>query len=305
MVAIRSNFGDILAPGHFEIFTSDMDQWPEEFSKVFNLRDSKRRKETTSGVSGFTLAPEKAEGASISYDDPVQGYDEEFIHLTYALGYRISRELWEDDLYSVMDKMPKELSKSMQYTVEVQAANVFINGFTDSAAYLGPDGEPLFGDGTNKNHPLTGGGNEENQLSTAADLSVDSAELMVQLMEETTNERGLLGMLKPSVFVVPPESRFIAKELFDPMAKEKPNTTLRNINPLQGEDWSYFVWHWLTDPDAWFLLATEHKLMFFWRVRPDYDYDTDFDSKDYKGSSRMRFSKGWEDWRGVAGSPGA
>lgn len=303
---LTSNIAELLLPGHFDIFSTDMDQWPEEFSKIYNMHGSKKNAETTVGWVGFPAAQTKTEGQSVTYVDMLQGYKETFTHATYALGYRISRETWEDELYGVMNDLPSGLSRSMLYAVEVNAVIPFTFGFTDSAAYRGPDSEPLFGDGTLLTHPLKGGGTGRNQPATAVDLGIDGAEIMIEMLEETVNEQSLLGMLKAATFVVPPEERFVAKELFDKAAMgEKPHTSLRGINPMTGEDLNYFVYHWLTDPDAFFVLAEKHGLEFFWRIKPDFEMEDDFDTKDVKATSRMRFSYGWKDWRGVAGSPGA
>src|SRR5688572_12194894 len=167
----RQTLTDILAPGHFKITVNDVDQWPEEYSGYFNVDSSTKRQETGSEVTGFGLVPTKNEATNMEFDDSFQGYDESFIHDSYVLGYRVSEELYEDDLYRVINKMPKELSQSFMQTVEVIGAGLLNNGFTDSAAYRGPDSEPLFGDATLKTHPQAPdvGGTWQNQLSTAAD----------------------------------------------------------------------------------------------------------------------------------------
>src|SRR5574343_560469 len=159
MPAQRAGFAYLLAPGFANIFrqNSDIKQYPEEYSKVFSLDKSIRQYEEESVIVGFGSAPLKAERESTVYDDPIQKDKKRYTFLTYSLGFRVSRELWEDDLYGVMKQMPEELAFSMRDVVEVTAAGIFINGFTDSTSYLGPDGEPLFGDGTTKTHPLSGG----------------------------------------------------------------------------------------------------------------------------------------------------
>lgn len=305
MSAIRGQFSQLLAPGFANIFRQNMDfkQYPEEYSRVFALDSSIRQYEDESVVVGFGTAPQKAEREPTIFDDPLQGNSKRYTFLTYSLGFRVSRELWEDDLYRVMKQMPEELAFSMRDVVEVTAAGTFINGFTDSAAYLGPDGEPLFGDGTTRTHPLIGGGTTANQLSTPMDLGVDSLELMLNLIGDLVNDRGLLVRSVPDLLIVPTELQWTAKQLLE--SDLEAYTVNNQTNPFTGMDLKYFVWHYLTDPDAWFIRCKRHYLKFWWRMRPDFRNSDDFDNDDAKFKSRQRMDQGYTEFRGIFGSPGA
>ena len=124
-------------------------------------------------------------------------------------------------------------------------------------------------------------------------------------MEETTDDRGLLLAIKPKLLVVPPELKWTARELLG--SKQKPYTADNEMNAFLDDDLTYFVWHYLTDDDAWFLLGDkeDHELNFFWRRKLDTEGDVDFDTGDLKFKAGMRFSVKWSDWRGAYGSPGA
>lgn len=311
-MATRQTLTDILAPGHFKITVNDVEQWPEEYSGYFNVDSSSRRQETGSEVTGFGLAPIKQEGANMDFDDTYQGYDETFIHDSYVLGYRVSEELYEDDLYRVINKLPKELSYSFMQTVEVIGAGLLNNGFTDSAAYLGPDGEPLFGDATTRTHPQPPdvGGTWQNQLSTPADLNMDTLELLVELLESQVDARGLPAMYRAKTLFVPQEEKFNAIELLHKQGMmEKPQTTERGVNPMIDEDITPKVGHWLTDPDAVFLRATAINTQWFWRVKfggeNSLRYWDDEGPGVMNARGRMRLSMGWWNGRGWVGSPGA
>lgn len=305
MAAQRGGFSQLLAPGYANIFRQNMDfkQYPEEFSRVFAMDSSIRQYEDESIITGFGSAPVKAEREATVYDDPIQGNSKRYTFVTYSLGFRVSRELWEDDLYAKMKQMPEELAFSMRDVAEVTAAGTFINGFTDSASYVGPDGEPLFGDGTTKTHPLLGGGSTANQLSTAADLTVDSLELMLNLVSDLVNDRGLLVRANATLLIVPSELQWTAKQLLE--SELQAFTANNQINPFADLDLKYFVWHYLTDPDAWFIRTTRHYLKFWWRLRPDFRNSDDFDTDDAKFKSRERFDQGYTEFRGIFGSPGA
>lgn len=305
MAANRGSFSYLLAPGFSGIFRQNMDikQYPEEYSKVFALDKSVRQYEEEAIITGFGTAVRKEEREPIEYDDPLQKTKKRYTFITYALGFRVSEELWEDDLYGVMKQMPQELAWSMRDIAEVIAAGTFINGFTDTAANLGPDGEPLFGDGTTLTHPLAGGGTSANQLSTPADLNVDSLELMLNLMADTTNDRGLLSMMKGSLLIVPTELQWTAKQLLE--SELEAYSANNQVNPFDGAELRYFVWHYLTDPDAWFIQSKKHYMKYWWRLRPTFGNGDDFDTGDAKFKSRERMDQGYTDWRGIAGTPGA
>lgn len=304
-MANRGGFSDLLAPGFREIFFQRWGRYPEQFSKVLNVLTSKRQYEEESAVTGLGLMPQKTEQGAITYDDPLQGYDKRYTHLTYGMGFRVSEELWEDDLYGIMKRMPDALGVSARQTVETVAWSLFNNGFTDSAAYLGPDGEPLFGDGSTKTHPLVGGGTWANQLNPAADLSVSSLQSLIELMENTVDDRGLKLSLKPKVLLVPLQLKWAARELLD--SDNKPYTANNEVNALQDEDLRYFVSNWLTDTDAFYLLTEkmDHTLKLFWRRKLAFKNDDDFDTGDAKFKATMRLSVGYTDPRGIVASPGA
>lgn len=301
MTALRSGFSDLLAPGFRKMYHDKFGMYPEEFSKVFDTSGSVRQYEDESEFSGLGSMPAKEEGVAISFDEAYQGYDKRYTHTTYALGFRVSEELWEDDLYGIMNRMPKSLATSGKQTKEVVNANHVNNGFSDT--YTGPDSEPLFGDATTKLHPRLDGGTWRNQLATAADLSVTSLEALIQVLEETVDDRGLLVMLKAIKLIVPGELKWNARELLDSM--DKPYTSNNEINPLRDEGLKYVVWHYLTDADAFFLQAEGHYMKHLDRIKPQFKNDDDFHTGDALFKARLRFSSGWSGARGMAGSPGA
>lgn len=306
----RETITEVLAPGHYDVMLNEVEQWPEEYSMYFNVEQSTRKQETIPSVTGFGLVPEKEEGDNMDFDDALEGRKETFTHLAYVLGYRVSEELVEDDLYRVIDRLPPELTNSFMQTVEVLGAGLLNNGFTDSAAYRGPDGEPLFGDPTTKTHPRVDGGTYQNQLSTAADLNMDTLELLVELLENTDDERGLPAMYRGKTLVVPLQEQFNATELLDTEAmKEKPQTSQRGINPMKNKNLTFFVGHWLTDPDAVFLRATKIETTWFWRIKFGGPKSIRFWDDEGPGvmnaRGRMRSSFGWVTGRGWVGTPGA
>lgn len=289
------NFADLFTPGFRVIFQEKFMSYPEQYSKYFNLKTSTRNHEEDSAVTGFGLAPVKNQGAGIHYDDPMQGFDVRYDHLTYGLGFIVTRELAEDDEYRAIAKMPASLARSMRLTVETDAANVYNRAFNPS--YTGGDGKELCA----TDHPLVGGGTQKNELSAAADLDATSFEQALIDIADTTDDRGLLMALQPKMLVVPPELDWTAAKMLE--SSLDPDTSNNAVNPAKGR-LPYSVWNYLTDPDAWFILCDAHEVNFFWRRKIEFVQDNDFDTENAKYKSTMRFSRGWSMPWGVFGSPG-
>lgn len=296
MTAVRPNFGDLLAPGFRDIFVETSKQYPEMYTQLFNVKNSTRQYEEDSSISGFGTVPEKDEGVGIVYDDPIQGFNVRYTHRTHGLGFRVTREMWEDDQYGAMKKMPAALGRSMRITIETDAANVYNRGFNSS--YAGGDGKELLA----TDHPLTGGGTGRNELSAAADLSETSLEQAMIDIAAITDDRGLLIAKRPVKLVVGPAFAWTAQRLLQ--STLAPGSANNAVNPANGL-MPYIVNPYLTDPDAWFIILDDSELNWFWRRRPDLEQGNDFDTEDAKFKVTARWSRGWSDWRSVFGSPGA
>ena len=118
----------------------------------------------------------------------------------------------------------------------------------------------------------------------------------------TTDDRGLLQMIRGKRLIVGPAMAWTASRLLE--STLQPGTNNNAINPAKGI-MPFSVNHYLTDPDAWFIYGDEHQVNWFWRRKPDFEQGNDFDTEDGKYKATARWSNGWSDWRGVYASPGA
>lgn len=302
MTSLRANFPDILDVSFRKIVQNAFAQPDVEYSKLFNILDSKKATEKESSISGFPTMPTKSEGTGILYFDPLQGYDVTYTHLAYGMGFRVSEEMYEDDQHSCFrpfNKMSTAMTESAIDAQEVAAWNVLNRAFNSS--YTGGDALELCSDV----HTLTGGGTASNELATPADLSLSSLQQAVMDMETTVNDMNMPRIIKPVKLWVPTELDFVAAELLE--SELKPNSADNTKNVIRNKKLTYEVSHYLTDADAWFLAAekAKHQLIFFWRKKPFSRSDVDFDTWDLKFSLGQRFCVGFSDWRGIFGTPGA
>ena len=272
-------------------------------SQLFKMRDMGNKPFVrTTTMASFGTVPIKAEGADVTYDEMAQGFDTTYTADTYELAFATSKEALDDEQEEVFSDAARALGASMTYTYNTDHANVFNRGFNSS--YTGPDGLVLFA----TNHTLVGGGTEQNTLTTQADLGVSSLRDALNDIADTQDDAGKLLHWRPEILLVPYENQWLASELVD--SSDKPNTAERATNAFKTRSdgrLRIVAWPYLTDPDAWYLLAppSKHNIRSYWRERPNTMHDWDFESSSMKVKIRGRWIRGWSDWRGVYASQGA
>ena len=301
MAISRAQLLKELLPGLNALFGLEYKTYGEEHKEIYETETSERSFEEETKLSGFSAAPVKAEGAAIAYDNAQEAWTARYNHETIALGFSITEEAVEDNLYDSLSKRyTKALARAMAYTKQVKAASVLNNGF--STSYTGGDGQPLF----SASHPLVTGGVNSNRL-TASDLNETSLEAAVIQIAGWTDERGLLIAAKPGKLVVPPALMFVAKRLLD--TELRVATADNDINALKAMGsipGGYTVNHFLTDTNAWFLTTdVPNGMKHFVRTPLQNSMDGDFDTGNVRYKSRERYSFGWSDPLGMFGSPGS
>jgi hypothetical protein len=300
-VITSSSFAKLLWPGLNSIYGKEYGDYPVEWDKLFEKNTSDRAYEEDLGLSSFGLASVKNEGAPITYDTERQGFTSRYNHVVYALGFIITREIYEDDQYGkVGAQKAKALARSMRQTKEIVGANIYNRAFNSS--YTGGDGQALI----SASHPNVAGGTFSNQIATAADLSEAALEQAVIDIAGFRDDRGLLIAAKPEKLVIPYQLQFEAKRILG--SDGRVGTDLNDPNVLKdmGIFSNVVTNHYLTDSDAWFILTNvKDGLKYFERRGDQFEMDNDFDTENAKFKATARYSFGWSDPRAIYGSAGA
>ena len=304
MAISRAQLLKELLPGLNALFGLQYATYDQEHKEIYETETSERSFEEETKLSGFSAAPVKNEGSAISYDNAQEAWTTRYNHETIALGFSITEEAVEDNLYdSLSARYTKALARAMAYTKQVKAAAVLNNGFTNSAVYYGGDGVPLFSTA----HPLISGGTNSNTPSTQADLNETSLEAAVIQIAAWTDERGLLIAGKPRKLIVPPALQFVATRLLETSLRV--GTADNDINALKNNGSipeGYTVNNYLTDTNAWFLCTdVPNGLKHFIRSPLENKMDGDFDTGNVRYKARERYSFGWSDPLGMFGSSGS
>jgi len=302
-VMTRAQFAKSLQDGLNAHFGLEYDQWPEEYSQIFQQDSSEKASEEDVLLAGFGYASEKPEGGEYATDEGMEGWTKRYTMRTVALSFEVTEEAIEDNRYMALGaKYSAALARSMRQTKELYHANVLNNA--TSGSFLGGDGVALLSTA----HPLMGGGTAANTLTSGADLSESTLEQVLVLIRKTKDDRGLPAMLKAEQLIIPPDNEYNAIRITK--SDQRPDSANNDTNAMKQKGvfkTMPFVMTNLTDTDSWFVktsardgLKTMNRTKM---VIPKATIDSRTGNICYR--ARERYDEGWTDWRGIAGSVGA
>lgn len=300
-IMTSGSFAKALWPGVNAWYGKAYNDYPVEWDKLVDTQTSTRAFEEEVGISSFGLAVVKPEGAGISYDSERQAFITRYQHVVYALGFIITREMMDDDLYDIVGQRKAQgLARSMRQTKEIVVSNMYNRAF--NSGFTGGDGVSMI----NSAHPTIAGGTWSNQIGTAADLSEAALEQACIDISGFTDDRGLLIGVRPKTLIISRFMPFEARRILQTDGRY--GTANNDLNALKdmGMIPSVVVNHYLTDADAWFIRTDVPKgPQLFERRQDEFDMDNEWESENAKFKATARYSVGWTDPRGIYGSAGA
>src|SRR6266576_1417 len=299
----RSQYLVFLEPKLSNIWHEAFPARPVEYTGFVNVRTTRKRTVTDAKTGDFGPLRLKAEGESIIYDDPLAVQTVEYTPVRFGLGYKITQEMVDHELYGQVDKYERALIKSAIDLQEVKAALLLNNGFgttdDDGFAAAGFDGLALFSTAHTR---LDGGATFRNRPTTDIALSVTGVQSALIDLERTVDDRGRPQYLRPQLIVINPEDRFTTKEILE--SEYKPGTANNEVNALKDEGLSFMVSHYLTDNDAWYVFSDQHDCNLVWDQKPRGGMEEDFDTEVIKRKVIEGFAVGHGEARGVWGTSG-
>lgn len=292
----------LLWPGVHAVWGQVYEAHPKEYEELYEIETSKKAYEQDVQVTGFGLAPIKGQGAPVQYDTELQGFVSTYTHVAYGLGFQVTKEERDDNLYKeVATKRAKANAFSMNQTVENSAALLYNDAFTGNY-YRHADGQPLI----SSSHVQVSGGTFSNRLTPDADLSEAAIEdLLIQIMQMTM-DRGLkIAGQAESLHIAPSEWFNANRILKSVLQNDTANNAINVLKATNALPKGIKLNHYFTSPQAWFMRTNiPNGMTMFWRTKPEFDQDNDFDTKNAKAASYMRYSLGNTDPRGIYGSNG-
>jgi hypothetical protein len=297
---VRSSFQSDMKPIIKKWFGETYKNHDPLYSKIYQVMSSSDAFETDALVLGMGTLVVKPEGQALSYDTSKQQWTPRYSHTTYALGYKISKEMISDGkAFKNAEKYTKMLKKAAMETRDIAAASVINLGHTSGNTMDGGDGVILF----SASHP-TMSGNQSNVISSNADLNEAAIESLYVQIRKAKDDRGIRINLLPQKLLVSVDDYPTACRVLK--SDKRSGTPDNDINFVSGMfpggivDSPYF-----TDTDSFTIITNcEDGLKWYNRQDPQIDSDNEFDTKNACYSVDMRFSNGWSNWRGAYSSPG-
>lgn len=258
---IRDNYGDLygetMLPALEELFRFELAQAPSRREILFQKKATMRDIWQATAMHDLPLLQQVSEGQDYSFESPAQGAHKTLKPVKFGLGVSISEEAAEDGKFDEIADLVRKLAKSARESQEIQAMNIFNNGFSSETC---SDGISVF----NAAHTLPSGGTLRNVLSSAADLSDSSLETMlIDFETQFIGDTGIIYRLEPRNLVVHPSFKRLAMELIGSDLRAKTVeatggsgiTNVNNMNSLRQDGLRVVSSPHLTDADAWFLTA--------------------------------------------------
>jgi hypothetical protein len=269
-----------------------------EYTDLFDSDTSNKNYEEDVQLTGFGLVPIKNQAQAVTYDSEVQGFVTRYVHIAYAMGYIVTKEELDDNLYEqVSRKRAAALALSFRQTKENVAANVYNRAF--NPIFLGGDGVSL----GSTAHTNTTGGTWANKPTVDADLSEASLEDAMIAIMGFTNDRGLLISVMPRSLHIARNEVFNAQRILH--STYQPGNANNDINVIKAGNYlpgGFKVNHYFSSPHAWFIrndIPGGTGMKCYERVSVMFDQDNDFDTMNAKAKGYERYSFGWTDPRAV------
>jgi hypothetical protein len=270
---------------------------PQQWDKYLEQGNSEMALERTSEMRFLGLAAIKQDGGPTQFDnasgDRFQ-YNQQ--HIEVALGYYITRQAIEDNLYKAQfNPANLGLMESFQQFKEIQCANLLNTATTYNSSIVG-DGVAL----ASTAHPYDGG-TWANYPTTQIDLNEAALETAcIQIRTQWVNQAGLKIFARGRKLLVPPQLEYIARRILG--TELRPGTADNDINALRATGSlpeGYEVLDFLTSSFSWFVLTNKKGLLFLKRMPFESDMQVDFTTDNLLVKARERYSAGYYNPRGL------
>jgi len=303
-VITTGNSPRLLQEGVKRVFGQAYAQHDKQHMQLFDQETSRKAFEIDTQWEGLGLAPVKTEGAGSAFDSQQEGYHPKYPNLTYSLGFIVTQEEMEDNLYNLFPKRSKALAFSMAQTMENVGANVYNRAFNSSYLMSGGDGVELLSTqhvrGPSDSTVLS------NELAVAAALSEASLESLLIQINQAVDARGLKIAIQGQKLIVPPSLCFEAERILK--SSLRVDTANNDLNAIKSKGLlpgGSVVNNYLTSTTAWFVKTNcPYGMTHNVRKAVSFEQDNDFGTSNARFKASYRDAFGWTDPRGLYGSAG-
>ncbi len=293
------NIPKSVVPGIGIWFGRQYKEHNRQYPQLFDVRTSTRAWEEIVELTGFSLVPKKNENSNTTYESESQGITHSLTNVTYSLGFQVTQEEQEDNLYAIVgERRARALAFSFATTKEIVHANIYNRA--DDTDYTGGDGKPLL---ATDHVSLTG--DQSNMLSTASNMNEAAVEDIIIMILTAKNSKGLQIALQSQMLAVHPNDWAEAARLYE--SAQTPDSANNAKNVVRGKfPKGVHVNSYFDDSNQWFVRTDcPEGMISLQRTKLKFGEDNAFDSDNKKYKGRERYIPGWADFRQLYGSQGA
>lgn len=294
MPVMTGQFNNLWTRKIDETFFEAWDEEPEEWSKYLLNETSNQHNETYQSFAGTARWKTKAEMQNAQQDTFELADLIVTEHTPYGVEIILSREDIDDQQYGETMEMTADAGRAGRNTVEQNSIGVLDNAFTTTQY----DGKVLCA----SDHPYrkTGVTGTQSNLATGA-LSDVNVKAGINLFNTLNDEAGKRIRMRPSKLITHANNQFEVATIFQ--SSQRAGTANNDTNTLPNMEFVFSTF--LSSQTAWFLQAKQHKLIHFYRAKPEFvkrKYMNPNGSQSWDGY--LRDSTVVRNWRGVVGSTG-
>jgi hypothetical protein len=273
MAINRTQIPALLRPGLAAI-TGKYKDIPTQWTQVFQRSSSKMAAEVSIEARYTGVAALKPEGGATVFDNsPGQRYTYNIQAVGLGLGFAITREALDDNLYKAQfNPQSMGLNRSFSQTWEILHANILNTATTYIPAIVG-DAVAL----ASTAHPIDGG-TYANTPSTALNLNESAIETALTAIRAFPDQAGLKCLLRGRKLIVPPALQWTAERLTKTeLRTSTANNDISAIVSSGALPQGYQVMDFLTSTLAWGIMTSveDNGLMHYDRVPYEMDLQVD------------------------------
>jgi hypothetical protein len=307
MAVIRAsddaNLLDVAISKVFFRFLADV---PTEHSQWINIERMDRAWEDLMKAAAFGAVPAKDEGALIQFENIETSSTKRVEPVEFALGYVITRPMRDDEKHGVVIKLTQALRESVRNLYETRSYRIFNNATSTGTNFLGLDGKALIA----TDHPLLkGGSTQANKPSTDVDMSSSTVEAAVINFGGIKKDNGFPAHVVPEIALFNYQQQYegarIFKNAMQADTADNNNNWVR-VGPDNNGINKYISSKFITDTDAWFLIACKrhHDMVLKVRVSPEFKIGSDFRTDNFLARAYTRIESTFYNYFPVYGSTG-
>ena len=220
-----------------EVYDQGDEMYQPGIFSVLKQGSSTKAQENFTGKTGFGEVKQFADGDDVPTIERFKTYTTKVVYKNYGGAVEVTKNLIEDrDFESELDEM-KDMSRSVNYSIDKSGAQMYNGGFATTQTVNGFD-MFWYNDGKAQYstvHPttVTGGSTQSNASSTGIVLSHDNLETArLALMRQRTDNAMAMGMAGKLTLVTSLANEKLAKEIFG--SDLQPQNANNAINVFKG-----------------------------------------------------------------------